>query len=92
MDEYNKIIDNQTRLAVNNVWETDMKNIAVVSWRQYASDEPADWYRLDEKDAGNRLFQNLLTNAESDGREILELKFVTEKEWAEADEVGRELA
>lgn len=68
------------------------KKILVMSWDDGAA-EPSAWYRVDEKNEGNRFFQNLKDNFGAvDGEQTFEVKYVTEKEWKEAVIEGAVLA
>lgn len=69
-----------------------MNKVMIVSWSNPDSAEPANWYQVKDIEEGKRFFQNLIDNAENDGREKLELIFVTQEEWAEAERLGKELA
>ena len=68
------------------------KKVKIIQWRTKGCYEPALVYRLDDKTMAKNFFQNLLDNAETDGREIFHVTEVTQKQWEKFEQNGKDMA
>lgn len=66
--------------------------ITVIQIHEPDSDEGDEVYRLDEQDAGEHLFNNLMNNFERGQKYSFTIKELTKKQWDECEEAGNFIA
>lgn len=68
------------------------EKVKVLRWETEDCGEPPVLYRLDERGAGERFFQNILDNAEIDGREIFTLVEMSKATWKSIEVESEKMA
>ncbi len=69
-----------------------MGKVKIITLNNVDRAEPDECYRIDDPHHAISFFANLQHNAEFDGREVITLKTVSEKEWKKIEKRGEELS